>query len=92
MAKDGDLKGFTVAGADGKFVSATAIIEGGQSRRLQPRSVAKPVAVRYGWVMDAGRESIQQGRVAGYAVPHGCEVEGGQGTGAWRCPGWGGGP
>ena len=48
MAKDGDLKGFTVAGADGNFVGATAIIEGDKVVVSSP-AVAKPVAVRYGW-------------------------------------------
>ena len=46
--KDGDLKGFTIAGADGKFVPATAIIEGDKVVVSSP-AVAKPVAVRYGW-------------------------------------------
>jgi sialate O-acetylesterase len=48
MAKGGDLKGFTIAGADGHFTSATAIIERDKVIVSSP-AVAKPVAVRYGW-------------------------------------------
>ncbi len=48
MAKDGDLKGFTIAGADAQFVPATAKIDGDTIVVSSP-SVAKPVAVRYGW-------------------------------------------
>ena len=48
MAKGGDLEGFTIAGADGQFTSATATIEGNKVIVSSP-SVAKPAAVRYGW-------------------------------------------
>jgi sialate O-acetylesterase len=48
VAQGGELKGFTIAGADGSFVSATAAIEGDKVVVSSP-SVAKPVAVRYGW-------------------------------------------
>lgn len=48
LAKDGDLKGFAIAGADGKFVDATATIEG-DTIVASADSVAAPVAVRYGW-------------------------------------------
>ena len=48
LAKGGDLKGFTVAGADGQFTSATVTIEGDRVIVSSP-NVAKPVAVRYGW-------------------------------------------
>ena len=48
MAKGGDLKGFTLAGEDGKFPSATAVIEGDKVV-VSSAEVAKPVAVRYGW-------------------------------------------
>jgi sialate O-acetylesterase len=48
VAKDGPLKGFTIAGNDGNFVSAAAEIEGEQVVVSSP-SVGKPVAVRYGW-------------------------------------------
>jgi sialate O-acetylesterase len=48
MSKDGGLKGFTIAGADGKFTSATAVIEGDKVV-VSGATVEKPVAVRYGW-------------------------------------------
>lgn len=48
VAKDGDLKGFTVAGADGKFVPATAEIRGDHVR-VSSGQVSAPVAVRFGW-------------------------------------------
>jgi sialate O-acetylesterase len=48
VAKGGELKGFTVAGADGKFVSATAKIEGDKVV-VSSSAVSKPTAVRYGW-------------------------------------------
>jgi sialate O-acetylesterase len=47
-AKDGDLKGFTIAGADGKYVDATAKIDG-DTIVVSSDSVKEPVAVRYGW-------------------------------------------
>lgn len=47
-AKDGPLKGFTLAGNDGNFIDATAIIDGDQVV-VSSASVPKPVAVRYGW-------------------------------------------
>jgi sialate O-acetylesterase len=48
VAKDGELKGFTIAGADGNFVAAKASIVGDKVIVSSP-SVSKPVAVRYGW-------------------------------------------
>jgi sialate O-acetylesterase len=47
-AKGGAATGFEVAGADGKFVSATATIEGETVVASSP-SVPDPVNVRYGW-------------------------------------------
>jgi sialate O-acetylesterase len=47
-AKGGELKGFTICGADGNFASATAKIEGKQVMVESP-SVPAPKAVRYGW-------------------------------------------
>jgi sialate O-acetylesterase len=47
-ARDGDLKGFAIAGEDKKFVWAKAEIEGDQVVLSNP-AVPKPVAVRYGW-------------------------------------------
>jgi sialate O-acetylesterase len=48
LAKDGDLRGFTVAGADGSFVPAKAVIDGDKVAVASPE-VTTPVAVRYGW-------------------------------------------
>lgn len=47
-AKDGELTGFEVAGADGKFVKATAVIQGDKVAVSSP-DVSEPAAVRYGW-------------------------------------------
>lgn len=47
-AKDGDLKGFAIAGEDHKFVWANAVIEG-DSVVVSAEGVAKPVEVRYAW-------------------------------------------
>jgi sialate O-acetylesterase len=47
-AKGGELTGFEVAGADGKFVPASATIDG-QTVVATSSSVAEPVFVRYGW-------------------------------------------
>jgi sialate O-acetylesterase len=48
IAKGGDLKGFTVAGEDKKFVPATAKIDGEMVIVSSP-DVPKPAAVRYGF-------------------------------------------
>ena len=48
VAKDGDLKGFTIAGADGKFVPAKAEIKGDEII-VSAEGVTAPKAVRYGW-------------------------------------------
>ena len=48
MVKDGELKGFTVAGADGSFVPSKAAIDG-DTVVVSSSEVATPVAVRYGW-------------------------------------------
>ena len=45
---DGRLKGFTIAGTDGKFVPADAVIRGTAVEVSSP-SVSKPAAVRFGW-------------------------------------------
>ena len=48
VAQGGELRGFTIAGADKKFVPAKTEIKG---RKIVVRSdeVAQPAAVRYGW-------------------------------------------
>jgi sialate O-acetylesterase len=48
MAKDGELKGFTIAGEDKKFVNAQAEIQGNKVIVWSPQ-IEHPVAVRYGW-------------------------------------------
>ena len=48
VAKDGELKGFAIAGADRKFVWAEARINGDTVVVSSPE-VSQPVAVRYGW-------------------------------------------
>ncbi len=49
VARDGTLKWFTIAGADGKFISAEAKIDGDTVIVSSP-DVPAPVAVRYVWV------------------------------------------
>jgi len=46
---DGKLVGFAVAGADGKFVWADAVISGKDTITVSSPQVPNPVAVRYGW-------------------------------------------
>ena len=48
VAKDGELKGFTLAGADRKFHHAKATIEG-KTVVITCDAVPKPLAVRFGW-------------------------------------------
>ncbi|GAC1481604.1 MAG: sialate O-acetylesterase [Flavisolibacter sp.] len=48
MAKDGNLKGFAIAGEDKKFIWANAKIEG-NTVVVSSRELSKPGAVRYGW-------------------------------------------
>ena len=48
VAQGGELKGFTVAGEDRKWVNARAAIRGDRVIVSSPQ-VSHPVAVRYGW-------------------------------------------
>lgn len=48
VAKDGDLRGFEIAAADGNFMPATALIKGSNVVVAAP-GVTAPTAVRYGW-------------------------------------------
>ncbi len=48
ITKDGQLKGFAIAGPDKKFVWANASIEGETIKVTSPE-ITNPVAVRYGW-------------------------------------------
>lgn len=50
MAKEGKLKGFTLAGPDGKFHPADAAIEGA-TVVVTSAKVTSPTAVRYNWAM-----------------------------------------
>ncbi|MFM1748899.1 MAG: hypothetical protein RLZZ188_2565, partial [Verrucomicrobiota bacterium] len=47
-AKGGAVRGFEVAGADGKWTPAEASISG-DTVMVSAEAVAKPVAVRYAW-------------------------------------------
>jgi sialate O-acetylesterase len=47
-AREGELRGFAIAGEDHKFVWGKAEIQGRQVIVSSPE-VARPVAVRYGW-------------------------------------------
>ena len=49
VAKDGSLTGFTIAGADRKFVNAEAEIVGEDTIVVRSPEVDQPVAVRFGW-------------------------------------------
>jgi sialate O-acetylesterase len=51
-AEGGALKGFTLAGPDGKFLPARAVIEGANVVVTSDK-IARPTAVRYGWAMMA---------------------------------------
>lgn len=48
VAKNGELKGFTIAGDDGKFVPAVAAIKG-DTIVVSSDTVSEPKMVRYGW-------------------------------------------
>ena len=57
-ARDGDLKGFAIAGADRKFVWAKAEIQRNRVVVSCPE-VTKPVAVRFGWADFSGGEPVE---------------------------------
>ena len=48
LTAKGELSGFEVAGADGKFAPADAVVDG-ETVVLTSPAVAQPVAARYGW-------------------------------------------
>lgn len=50
VARDGPLKGFTLAGSDGKHLPAKAVIEG-STVVVTCDGITTPAAVRYGWAM-----------------------------------------
>jgi hypothetical protein len=49
LAKGGELRGFAIAGEDGRWVWAKAEIQGKNKVAVSSPDVPKPVAVRYGW-------------------------------------------
>ena len=49
LKADGDVRGFEIAGPDGKFVAAKATIDGAQVV-VSAEEVSDPQAVRYNWV------------------------------------------
>jgi sialate O-acetylesterase len=55
----GELTGFTIAGADGKFVPAQAKIEG-KTVLVSSADVPEPAAVRYAWADDPVCNLINQ--------------------------------
>jgi sialate O-acetylesterase len=57
IAKNGELKGFEIAGDDKKFYPATAAIEGDHVV-VHSDNVTTPVAVRFGWMDDAGADNL----------------------------------
>ena len=57
IAKNGELKGFEIAGADEQFYPAKATIEGDHVI-VKVRGVSNPVAVRFGWMDDAGEDNL----------------------------------
>ena len=72
QAKGGPLRQFSIAGSDGKFVSADAKIEGDCVVVTSP-AVRDPVAVRVRLGQEPGRlQSLQRRESAGVSVPHGC--------------------
>jgi sialate O-acetylesterase len=50
IAHGGELKGFTIAEADGKFLPATAVIAG-NTVVVSSEKVTRPTAVRYNWAI-----------------------------------------
>jgi sialate O-acetylesterase len=57
MSKNGELKGFEIAGADKQFHTATAMIEGDHVV-VYSDSVNNPVSVHFGWMDDAGVDNL----------------------------------
>jgi len=57
IAKNGELKGFEIAGNDEQFYPAKATIEGDHVV-VSSDSVSNPVAVRFGWMDDAGEDNL----------------------------------
>ena len=59
QAKDGELRGFTIAGEDGRFVPGQARIVG-TSVEVSAASVKHPIAVRYNWANSPDGNLVNQ--------------------------------
>jgi len=57
MSKNGELRGFEIAGKDKQFYPAVATIEGDYVV-VNSNEVRYPVAVRFGWMDDAGEDNL----------------------------------
>jgi sialate O-acetylesterase len=57
ISKNGELNGFEIAGADEQFYPANAGIDGDRIV-VESKTVSNPVAVRYGWMDDAGKDNL----------------------------------
>jgi sialate O-acetylesterase len=57
MAKNGELKGFEIAGLGGQFFPAIATIEGNQVA-VHNDNIRYPAAVRFGWMDDAATDNL----------------------------------
>ena len=57
MVKNGPLKGFEIAGLGGQFFPAVANIEGDHVL-VHSEQINHPVAVRFGWMDDAGEDNL----------------------------------
>ena len=66
----GPLTGFQIAGTDGKYVAATARIEGATVLVSSPE-VPNPQSVRYAWDYNPDANLINAARAAGVAFPDG---------------------
>lgn len=60
VAKDGELKGFAIAGKDQKWVWANAMIRGNTVVASHP-DVQEPVAVRYAWATNPAGSNLFNG-------------------------------
>ena len=57
VAKNGELKGFEIAGMGGQFYPAVATIEG-DDVVVHSEEIRYPAAVRFGWMDNAGKDNL----------------------------------